>query len=116
MYQRILLLTISFLFLASCTQYETIYTPPRTEMGMLCVNTCINAKQICASNCQTQKSIDTMASLTQQAITRNQITRPTPYRGDCGCQNQYNECYKSCGGKVKIVCVSGCDEAPLSHQ
>lgn len=107
MKKHLLLLTV--LFLTSCAQYDTSYTPPKTEMGMQCVSACINAKQACASNCQTQKSIETMASLTQQAITRNQVATSTPDRGDCSCQNQYNECYKSCGGKVKIVCVSGCD-------
>lgn len=97
--------------LSSCAQYKTVYTPPKSKSGMQCVNQCITSKQMCNNNCQMLKNSDQLVDIAQRAASRDkQYVSNTPYRGDCGCDDQYKDCYMSCGGKIDYVCVSGCDK------
>jgi len=105
---------LTLALLSSCAQYDARYTPPSTESGMQCVQSCLTEKRICNNNCHNRKMITDIASTVQKSL---EASKHNKYSGstttssstdDCGCQYMYNDCYKSCGGDIKYVCIANC--------
>lgn len=135
--QLVTLILISGLLypLISCSPvYETTYhyKPPRSQKGRECVNDCLDKKQQCQQQCQRQyqtcRETARLAAMGEyyayvqsrkkndQPITR-QIEDFADYshcQRDCGCQNDYHQCFNNCGGTITEdkKCVAFCGNEP----
>lgn len=94
--------------LAGCAQFETNYTPPKSEAGMRCVNSCLNNLERCNTNCSNSKMAFGVADAVSSALLKTGKPAANADNNDCGCQRSYEACYRSCGGKIEQVCISGC--------
>ncbi|MBP9722236.1 MAG: hypothetical protein KBD64_03640 [Gammaproteobacteria bacterium] len=94
--------------LISCAQYESNYTPPKSEAGMRCVYACLNNLERCNTNCSNGKLASGVADAVSSALLKTGRPASNADSNDCGCQRSYEACYKSCGGKIEKVCISGC--------
>jgi hypothetical protein len=111
------------------TEYS--YVPPRSDGGKMCVAQCIQGKNACEQSCE-MKNQNCKLRAHQDALTQfemykqeqKRIGKPVERSVDsfdrsyacsasCGCDETYNSCYSTCGGKVieTQVCVAFCDKA-----
>lgn len=125
-----LLLLVLALVLVSCGPvYQTTYTyePPSSFEGRQCVNDCLSQKSACNFRCQRNYQECTFAAQ-QQADFENRHHRHRHRRdrdndfmvypdtsqcvSDCGCGNDYNQCYENCGGIITSHsrCVAFCNK------
>ncbi|CAO3379861.1 hypothetical protein [Azospirillum argentinense] len=120
--------------LAGCgPRFETVasYFPPVSEAGKLCVAQCKQAQTICQSarelavqTCRAEAT--TRAQGEYQAYLRSlpkdadkkkiktfsDFDRNPSCYSNLTCSSDYNDCYKSCGGRIEAqtYCVGNCKE------
>lgn len=106
---------------------EFTYVPPDSIEGRQCTVQCANVRELCRSRVETRASREQAAC--QKDVIARQATcmaaaRDDQERAKCRfstthcrsvpdtrqCDNEYNVCYETCGGRVDAyqVCVSGC--------
>lgn len=128
---NIVVVTLVAAMLVSCgpvyrTQYN--YEPPKGDAGKQCINRCIRNKSVCKMTCQT--NYQNCVAMARNAaypeyfayVAEQQRQNLTVWRQiddfadlssckkDCGCDDDYRQCYTLCGGQVtsERICVANC--------
>lgn len=117
-----LLKALSLIFIlhlvTSCTSYRYEYIPPQDPEGQRCVQSCMNQKWSCTSNCHSDYSrcissgggininINSIGQL--QTTQQDPTQRCNDARSFCinSCNSFYNDCYRSCGGIINVYEVN----------
>lgn len=126
MFKRILILCCSLLLTACYPIYETTYnlTPPSSQEGLYCVNSCLAVQQNCNIACmQTQNNCESLTETRRMISSLNESSTYSSYsdysrckenksRCDASCRGTYHQCYQNCGGAVQseTKCVLNCDK------
>lgn len=116
---KLLLAVLLTLGLTSCAEYESRYTPPTTSFGRECVQSCLAQKSACKQNCNNRHMISDLTSTVGQTLAKSSKNKDansslnsnfprSSSSDDCGCQSDYENCYKSCGGEIRKVCIANC--------
>lgn len=115
---------------ASCGPiYNTTYTfsPPNSMQGRQCVNDCLAQKSHCSFRCQRDYEQCTFAAQDEahhqyrewqrhhhgdHSRYYNDFVDTSQCQQDCGCDNDYRQCYANCGGAVipHTRCVAFCNK------
>ncbi len=115
---KFLSLLMIFQAVVACTSYRYEYIPPQDPEGQKCIQSCINQKWTCTSNCHSDYSrcISFRGGIN---ININSFGQPQPTQQDptqmcdgaksscvSSCDRFYNDCYRSCGGMINIYEVN----------
>lgn len=87
--------------LTSCApkyQKSYDYVPPSSAKGQACLNYCKESKGRCDRLCSNDANVNCQDE--------NECRRPS----SCRCEQDYQACYKLCGGQVNVsqMCVANC--------
>lgn len=111
--KRLLLALLFLTQLAACvtTRYE--YHQPRSSEGRICTAQCLNSKQQCETMSsmaynQCRQNYNISQQLYNQCKKRDKkdksCIQPTYcYQDRDDCEDNYRECFKACGGKIRVV-------------
>ncbi|MCL5260128.1 MAG: hypothetical protein M1561_00375 [Gammaproteobacteria bacterium] len=98
---------------------EYIYTPPKSDVGIMCVSNCASNKSNCRreedlrnENCEYRAERDYHWCLSHQG----KDDKDKCFKSYCSpnysnCDSEYNTCFQGCGGVVTPhqVCVAFCN-------
>jgi len=133
-----LLIGLSFILTACGPIYETHYTyqPPHARGGKMCLNQCIQTRELCRMRCESagaacreRSRMEAMIDYSNYRADREAAHLPmdrtfSSFYDDfgcwqhCSCAEPYNACYRNCGGRViphrECVAFCGSSSTPSS--
>jgi hypothetical protein len=109
-----------FFCLVSCTFYHYEYIAPKTEAGKNCAMQCLNTKNVCYANMQSQTQIEHSSCVQQNLLNYEVCVNRTKNRDEAkncnpnslycstspnyfNCDETYRQCFSICGGTVKAI-------------
>lgn len=104
--------------ITACTSYRYEYIPPQDIEGQRCIQSCMNQKWNCTSNCHSDYSrcissssrvnININSFGQMQQTQQDQSQKCDGAKSSCinSCDEFYNDCYRNCGGIINIYEVN----------
>lgn len=109
----VLLITV-----CGCETVRYAYTPPNSDQGRLCATQCGSTREACRNNqIQMSNKQDRQCEIRADSVLKNCLANAKdqkqrekcqldqPYCGSFvdtdACDDEYNQCYSTCGGTVK---------------
>lgn len=127
----ICLFPLLFMLISCSPIYQTNYSylPPKSKSGQMCLSQCQARKESCdkkcakkLTKCQNQARQTALYNYTAYESSQKVAGQPVQQslndfyddsscQTDCGCGDNYNTCFTSCGGQIipQTVCVAFCN-------